>query len=230
MNEFLALMIPILVIDVANPVLLATVVVALTADRPIALSLAVICGHTLAYFTVGVLVLFGLADLLVRYLQPVVDWFNSPTTWDFVISFFLGLLLIVVAWRWKAAPPKPSENEPEQVEAGVIIAFGFGAILNFIGIPFAIPYFAFIGNLFRLDDETLRMGYLVVYNILYAAPFLLLAISVAVIGRSLLPFLERINAVVEKYSGYVMPLLIGLVGLGLVTDATKYFLTGNGLL
>ncbi|WP_204112654.1 GAP family protein [Shimia biformata] len=230
MSDILAIMIPVLVVDVVNPVLLATVVLALTTDRPIALSLAVICGHTLAYFVAGVLVLVGAADLLSSYLAPLIDWFQNPTVWDYVISLVLGLLMILVAWRWKIAPPDSSETETEQIQVGVVRAFVFGAILNFIGIPFAIPYFAFVGNLFRLNDEAARMGYLVAYNLLYAVPFLMLPVAMIVFGKSVLPLLNRINATIEKYAAYIMPVLIGLIGLGLVADALSFFASGTGLI
>ncbi len=53
MSSIWAVGIPILLVDVANPVLLVAIAYALTRSRPIAKSYALILGHTLAYFTDG---------------------------------------------------------------------------------------------------------------------------------------------------------------------------------
>lgn len=230
MLDFWTVTIPILVVDVANPVLLAAVILALTTGRPVATALAVIAGHTVAYFVAGALILYGLVDLLKPLLQPVLDWFSNPSSVDFAISGIIGLALLVVAWRWKVAPPKPSEKEPEQVTTGIVPAFLFGAALNFVGIPFAIPYFGFLGNLFRVEGDTLQLTLLVIYNLLYSVPFLLMPLAIVVFGRGIMTTLNKINAAVEKYAAYIMPVLIGLVGLGLTVDAGLYFLTGEGLI
>ena len=54
MLEFWAVGLPILLVDVANPVLLAMVLLALATDRPFLNSIMLILGHTLAYFLAGV--------------------------------------------------------------------------------------------------------------------------------------------------------------------------------
>ena len=230
MIDVLTVAIPILIVDVANPVLLASVMLALTTPRPVAVSFAVIAGHTSAYFLVGALLKFGLADLIMPYLEPLVEWFNNPTAFDYVVSAILGLALLVIAWRWKIAPPQPSDKQPEKVTVGVGAAFGFGALINFVGIPFAVPYFAFLGNLFRIDSEATQMVVLVIYNFLYALPFLLLPLSLLVFGARIMPVLDAINKKVETVSAYIMPVMFALVGLGLIADAGLYFVTGQGLI
>ena len=59
MNSIWAVGIPILLVDVANPVLLVAIAYALTRSRPIAKSYALILGHTLAYFLMGILIVYG---------------------------------------------------------------------------------------------------------------------------------------------------------------------------
>ena len=73
------------------------------------------------------------------------------------------------------------------------------------------------------------VGALLVYNLLYAVPFLLVPVSLAVFGRSVLPVLTSINEFVERQSVYVLPIIIGLVGLTLFIDAAFFFATGEGL-
>ena len=219
----------ILAVDVANPVLLAVVVIAVASERPYAMSLAVIAGHTVAYFAAGVLVLYGLADLLARVFAPVIVRFSNPQTIDYVISVLVGLGLLWVALRWKVDPPNPVENPPVESLPSVVGAFGYGAVVNFIGIPFALPYFAFLSALMRADGIEPVVP-LAIYNIGYAAPFLLLPLGRAVFGTAILPLLNKVDGFVAKYSAYIMPVILGLGGLFLIADAGLYFVTGIGLI
>ncbi|WP_146136693.1 GAP family protein [Aliiruegeria haliotis] len=228
MNSLWSIGLPILVVDVANPVLLAAVILALTTPRPLALSISVIAGHTLAYFGAGVLIAFGLADLIGQMLSPLLDRFSNPIPVDFVIGLAIGILLLVVAWRWKVAPPDPAKKGADEPKQSIGMALAFGGIINFAGIPFALPYFAFINELYQLDGES-KLSALVVYNLLYAVPFLLLPLAFAIMGKSVMSVFERINEIVAKYSAYIIPAIIGLLGAALVLDALLYFWSGTGL-
>lgn len=220
---------PILVVDVLNPVLLAAVLFALTTARPYASSLAVIIGHTAAYFTAGLLVIFGLAEILNRFLDPVLErLLNNPQPMDFVISLAVGLALIVIALRWRMDPPEPSEKPPEPASQGLLSSFFLGAIINFVGLPFAVPYLAFLSQLLKLEPAQTIFP-LAIYNLLYAAPFLAFPLVLRLVGPSAMSVLQRINAFVESKSAYIMPLLLLGLGLGLVADAGTYFATGKGL-
>ena len=158
MGEIWTLGIPILIADVANPVLLAAVILGLTTDRPYATSIAVVLGHTLSYFCFGVLIVFGLAEIFADLFAPVIEWFKNPLPIDYLISFVVGVLLVVVAWRWKIAPPDTEAKEPEKVKTSVLQAFGFGAVINFVGLPFALPYLAFVNQLHGLTDSSKIMA------------------------------------------------------------------------
>lgn len=219
----------ILVVDVANPVLLAAVVLAVSQPRPIATSVSLIAGHTVTYLLAGLLIVFGLADWLSRVAAPLVERFNSPQLIDYLLSTAVGLALLVVALRWRTDPPKPSENPPEPKKQGLVAAFLFGAVINFIGIPFALPYFAFIAELLTTPKD-LHLVALVLYNIGYALPFLLIPVAVATFGDAAMPVLARINAFVERYSVFIMPLILLALGLFLLSDAAVYFVTGTGLI
>ena len=51
----------------------------------------------------------------------------------------------------------------------------------------------------------------------------------AIMGEKSKPLLERINAVMERISDVLMPLMLGLVGLALLADSITFFLHGNSL-
>ena len=229
MTDLLTVALPILLIDIANPVLFATTILALTTARPVANALAVILGHTLAYLSAGLLVLFGLAELLAPFADSFLDWFNNPDTLDYVLSLLVGLALLWVALRWRIAPPTPSDTPPEPPRTSLAGAFGFGALVNFIGLPFALPYFAFLGQLLREADGT-RLAALALYNLAYALPFLAVPLAAALAGDRIVPWLTRLSTALDRVAAYIMPLMLGLLGLFLLADAAAYFATGTGLI
>lgn len=229
MTDLWIVSLPILLVDIANPVLLAAVIFSLTSERPYAASLAVLGGHTFAYFLSGLLILVGPVDVLAGWLAPFVDWFNNPVPTDYILGFVLGILLLAVSWRWKVAPPSPSENKPQSASGNLVTAFGFGAVLNFVGIPFALPYFAFINQLYKMDIDH-KFTALLFYNIAYLIPFLLVPLALAIFGRSAIPILQLINQGVEKGAAFILPVIIGLLGSAMVVDALLFFTTGEGLI
>ena len=220
MLDLLPAILPILLVDVVNPVLFATLVFAAGTSRSVANSTALLVGHTLAYFVAGIIVSVG--------IDQVADRLANPQRIDFVLSGLvgLGLLWMVVPTKKKGAP---KANEPEW-ELTPMKCLGFGAVVNFIGIPFALPYFAVVDQILKADlsmPESLSV--LAIYNIAYALPFAIVPAAVAISGDSAKPFLEKINGFLVRASDIVMPWMLGLLGLALVADSVVYFHSGEGL-
>ena len=220
MLSLLPALLPILLIDVANPVLFAMLVFAAGSKRPIANSLSILLGHTLAYFAAGIGVALAL-DRITERLQ-------NPQTIDFVLSGILGLALLwMVLKTRREGPPSADEPEGEMTPASCLT---LGAVVNFVGIPFALPYFAAIDQLLKADLGTVEsVTVLVAYNLAYAAPFLVVPIAVAVAGDSAKPLLQRINDIITRFSDFLMPWMLGLLGAALVADSAAYFYRGEGL-
>ena len=123
---------------------------------------------------------------------------------------------------------RPDESAPK---LGVVSSFSYGAVVNFVGIPFALPYFAALGQILKADFSTSQaVSALAVYNLAYAAPFCAVPILRAVLGERSQPLLERMNLFLEKVSGVLMPILLFLIALVLIVDALYYFTTGGQLL
>ena len=229
MFEHWAIALPILLSDVVNPVLFAALVVAAGSPRPCAAPLAMILGHTAAYFAVGVAIMYGLAELAARWLSPVIERLHSPQDIDFAIGLVLGLVLVGIALRWRMSPPDTARRAASPAGFGIGGAFMLGAAVNFVGTPFALPYFAFLSQLDRLAPEQTLVA-LAAYNAAYALPFLAVPLSVALSGSTVLSALGRVGAVVDRLSRLVPPVLLGLVGGALVVDAALFFVTGTGLI
>lgn len=220
MTDLLPSLIPILLVDALNPVLFAVMVFAAGSARPVANSSALLIGHTLAYFVAGFIVSAG--------IEQVADRLANPHRIDFAIGGVLGIALM-----WMAVPTKkhgaPVADEP-QWELTPLKCLGFGAVFNFIGIPFALPYFAAIDQILKANlSMPQSLTALAIYNILYALPFAFVPLIVAISGESAKPLLERINGFLARAADIVMPWMFGLLGLALVADSLVYFYSGEGL-
>ncbi len=218
--EIWAALFPILLTDVVNPVLFAFLVFAAGTDRPILLSSSMLLGHTAAYFGAGI--------VLALFMEKITGYFATPHTIDFVIGLILGLVLIWLALQSKKDSGKRPDEETQQFT--VPGAFGFGAMINFIGIPFAVPYFAAIDQILKADySASQAVMTLLSYNLVYALPFAMVPVLSAVMGEKAKPILAKINARLDRVSGFLMPLMLGVIGLALVADAITYFVSGSGL-
>jgi cytochrome c biogenesis protein CcdA len=220
MLELLPVLLPILLVDVLNPVLFAMMVFAAGSKRPVVNASALLLGHTLAYFVAGVAVAHG--------IDRVTDRLANPERIDFVIGGIIGVGLL-----WFAIPMKkkgaPTADEPEW-ELTPAKCLGFGAVLNFIGIPFALPYFAVVDQILKADlTSAASLTVLALYNLGYALPFMVVPVTVAISGDRAKPVLERINGFLVKASDFIMPWMLGLLGLALVADSVTYFYRGEGL-
>lgn len=218
--EIWTVLFPILLTDIVNPVLFAFMVFAAASSRPVLISSSMLLGHTMAYFGVGI--------VLGLFMETITDFFANPRLIDFIIELILGVALLGVALSSrKSTGKRPQEAMPEFT---VVSAFGFGAVVNFIGIPFAVPYFAALDQILKTGSSTtVAVLLLLSYNLAYALPFTLVPVLSALMGEKARPILQKINQGLDKVSAVLMPLLLGLVGLALLADAINYFLTGSPL-
>ncbi|MGI9224188.1 MAG: GAP family protein [Woeseiaceae bacterium] len=220
MLELLPTLVPILLVDILNPVLFAMLVFAAGSSRPVTNSSAILVGHTLAYFVAGIVVSAG--------IDQVADRLANPQRIDFVLSGIIGIALL-----WMVVPTKkkgaPTADEPEW-ELTPMKCFGFGAVVNFIGLPFALPYFAVVDQILKANLSTPEsLTVLAIYNLCYALPFLVVPLMVTISGENAKPLLEKINGFLARASDIVMPWMLGLLGLALVADSVVYFYSGEGL-
>ena len=220
MTELLPRLVPLLVVDVLNPVLFALLVVAVSTSRPIANSTAFLAGHTASYFISGIVIALG--------LDQISDRFDNPHPVDFVIELLIGLLCLWAALASRNG--KASEDRTPDRELTPAYCFGYGAVVNFIGVPFALPYFAAVDQLLKAD-LSLESSLLVLafYNMAYALPFLLVPILVTLTGDSSKPILEKINNMLISLVDKFMPVLLLLLGLALTADALSYLTSGETL-
>lgn len=221
MIELLPKLVPLLLVDVLNPVLFALMIIAVSSSRPLAISGAFLAGHTAAYFVSGV----GIA----LALEQIKDRLDNPLPIDFVIQLAIGILCL-----WAALAARGGDSTTEGGPEGELTplgCFGYGAIVNFVGVPFALPYFAAV-NQIVIANLSLEASLLVLalYNAIYALPFLLVPVLIVFVGDRIKPVLERISGFVSSAFDRVMPVVLLLLGLALSADSVFYFVRGTGFL
>ena len=220
MTGLLLTLVPLLVVDVLNPVLFALMIVAIGSSRPLANSTAILAGHTAAYFSSGIIVAIG--------LEQITERLDNPQTIDFVIELAIGLLCLWAAFA--ARDGKATEERNPQGQLTPVYCFGYGAIVNFIGVPFALPYFAAIDQLLKANLSTeVSLLVLALYNIAYALPFMLVPLMVVIMGDASKSILEKINNALVGLVDRIMPVLILGIGALLTADALAYLFTGKAL-
>ena len=220
MTELLAVIIPLLLVDALNPVLFAVLIYAAATPRPIANSSAMLLGHTLAYFVVGLLASVGVEKLSARL--------ENPQPVDFVIEFILGIAFLYAALASRKGGASEERN-PEGVLTPMK-CLAYGAIVNFLGAPFALPYLAVISEIMQANLSThTSVAILVGYNLAYALPFALVPGLIVVLGDRAQPLLEKINRYLERGADLLMPWIMLALGLWLLTDVCAYVFTGAPL-
>ena len=86
MFDLLPIVLPILITDIINPVLLAAVIFSLGSRKPFVNSVFILLGWFLLYFAAGIAIALG--------LDAVIELLANPRPIDFYIEIFIGLLLL----------------------------------------------------------------------------------------------------------------------------------------
>ncbi len=204
---------PLLLIDVINPVLFALLIFCAGSSRPVANSSALLLGHTLAYLMVGLLASLGIEKLVQRL--------DNPQPVDFVIEFLLGLAFLYAALSSRDGGA--SETRTPEGDLTPVGCLAYGAVVNFLGAPFALPYLAVVSEIMQADLSTAgALSVLTAYNLVYALPFAMIPGLIAVVGDRARPGLETINRWLERTADMLMPWLMLALGLWLLADVYSH--------
>jgi cytochrome c biogenesis protein CcdA len=233
MLELLVVIAPIALIDSTSmtPIALVPLATILGGKRPYPTALAFLLGLFVSYLAMALGFLFGLSAVLVRVNAWVSHRWNNPEPADFAFEILLGLVMLVFGFR--IAEKRRKKSGGREIKEGVTpaAAFGFGFVLNTVGFPGALPYFAAADQIVQADLSWPAATLAVVF---YVAVFVL-PLSVIVLLRALLG--TRMDGVIQAIKGFfdtwgkrLVIVTLLLLGLFLVVDGAAYFLRGEPLI
>jgi cytochrome c biogenesis protein CcdA len=224
MFDLFPIILPLLITDVINPVLLAAVIFSLGSSKPFLNSIFILLGWLFLYFVAGIAIALG--------LDAIIDLLANPRPIDFVIEIIIGALLswlgLSIVFR-----KKPKQKEPQYDDAttlGPLKAFWMGALINIIGLPFALPYFAVLDQILKADLAWIpSLTVLLIYNLLYILPFSILLLIRILFREKSDAIFSKINSVMERIADVLMPLILIGIGSLLIVDSIFFFIRGTSL-
>ena len=212
------ILIPILIADILNPVLLAGTIFSLGSRHPFLNSVLVLGSFLLTYFLSGILIAVG--------LEMFEDAFHIPPGFDYAIEMLVATLLFYIAWdTYKVGDRHPEEQLKKDVNLGVIGSIALGVQINLVGLPFAVPYLAAIDQILKAEASvTLTLTVLLLYNIAYILPYSLLIPLRVIYKKESDAVFQSINNWMHHITTKYLPILFLILGLLLVEDAVSYFI------
>jgi len=216
---------PISLIDSLSLLPFAVVVLAvlLSGPKPYLSSVSFLLGTVLSYFAAGVLIVFGLGELLQKFTTGIVHWFNNPRAIDYILSMVVGVALILLGYRWAIARRKRAERK--QVSAGMTpgSAFVMGAGATIAGIWGALPYFAAIDQIMKADvsyaEGVIALAY---YNVVFVSLAVALLLIRAVAGSRADGLFNAVTQLFEIWGKRVLVALMIVLGSVMLADGVGW--------
>jgi cytochrome c biogenesis protein CcdA len=167
MNSLLGSLALIALIDSINPNAMAVQVYLLSTPKPVVRSIAFILGDFAAAWIAGLLLTFGIT-------QVITQIFNFLGDVIYVLQFILGVVLIVIGYHLsKFANQLTTTKRPKSLKP--IHTFQLGATMAFVEAPTALPYLAAIEQITREDLQLPEvLGVLAFYNLIFVFPLIVL--------------------------------------------------------
>lgn len=232
MTELLLVLIPIALVDATSvtPLGLVPLATILAGRRPYGTALAFLGGLYVSYFLMGIGFVLGLSRVFMRLNAWAAHRWNHPEPMDFGLEILLGLIMVVAGL--KIADKRRAKQEGKQLSAGVspAAAFGFGIMINVVGFPGALPFFAAADQILRADPPVISIIALVaIYVVVFLLPLGLIVAVRALLGSRGDAFMARIKAFFDTWGRRIIIVLLLVLGLLLTFDGTLYFLRSEPL-
>jgi hypothetical protein len=228
MPELLAILTPILLTDVLNPVLAATVIFALGTPRPYRATLWVLAGWFAVYFAAGAVLTLGLERLIRLLAEPLPVYFQ--------IQALVAIAMVWLAYRSArdAENPRAARRAGRPARSGhalgAVAGLMLGATINLVSLPDALPYYAALDQVLKAGlDARHTLVVLALYNLAYLLPFAALVLLRLLYRDGAGPLFERLHAGLERVGAVLLPAALFLLGAALLVDAVLYFVAGGPL-
>jgi cytochrome c biogenesis protein CcdA len=229
MLELLTVLTPIALIDSTSvtPLGLVPLATILTGKRPFGTAFAFLAGLFISYLIMALLFLFGLSSVLTRLNAWLSYRWDNPEPADFGIQILVGLVMLFFGLR--IAEIRKSRSSGRELQSGVspVSAFGFGFLMNVVGFPGALPYFAAADRIAQADPPVADTVLAVVFYVtIFVLPLTAIVLLRALLGQRMDAIMQAIQDFFDTKGKRLLMVLLVLLGLILVVDGVAYFLGG----
>ncbi len=232
MVELIPVLTPIALIDSTSitPLALVPLIQVLSGPRGYRTAGAFLLGLYVSYLAMALAFLFGLSAVFLRLGDWLAHRWHYPEPLDFALELLVGLALLYFALRRR--DPRKTRTEGKELEGAVTPwqAFGFACVLNVVGFPGALPYFAAADAIMRADlpafDAALAVAY---YCTVFLMPLAAIVGLRAVLGRRGDAFMSAVSGFIGVWGKRILMTLMFLLGLLMMVDASFYWLRGAPL-
>ena len=203
-------------VDSINPSALVVTLHLLSRERPPAQIVVYVVAIFLTYLTLGVLLMLGVEAML-----PSLQTLGGGRL-GLIVQGLIGLALLLYALRAPATAKSGPGVEPTASSYVTLIVLGI--VVTTMELPTAVPYFGAIALLTAADLPMARwFTLLVLYNIIFVLPPVLLLVGHIAVGRRLDARYARLRERLQAGARETMLWIFGLVGSGLlVTSVAEY--------
>jgi hypothetical protein len=223
---------PIAVVDSTSitPLALVPLATILAGKRPYGTAIAFLLGLFLSYMAMALGFLFGLGAILERVNAWVSYRWHNPEPADFGFEILVGLVMLVFGAR--IMEKRKEKSGGREIKEGVTpaAAFGFACMLNVVGFPGALPYFAAADQIVQADlPVTGAVLAVTFYVTVFVLPLSVIVILRAVLGSRMDGVMQAIKRFFDTWGKRLIMILLILLGLLLIVDGSLYFLLGEPL-
>jgi cytochrome c biogenesis protein CcdA len=196
---------------------MAVQVYLLSTPKPVVRSIAFILGDFSAAWIAGLLLTFGIT-------QVITQIFNFLGDVIYVLQFILGVVLIVIGYHLsKFANQLTTTKRPRSLKP--IHTFQLGATMAFVEAPTALPYLAAIEQITREDLQVTEvLGVLAFYNLIFVFPLIVLLGMYLVLRNRAATLLKNIHQSVTKWFPKIMCVILIVLGFVLIADCIAHIL------
>lgn len=217
MVDLWLILIPILITDIINPVLLAACIFTLGTPRPFSNTTLMLGSFFVTYLIAGIILAIG--------FEEITEYLKNPSTIDYIIQFIIAWFLLGLAWHIRKTADyqhDPKLDHPKQMSS--IGALFMGLQVNLVGLPLALPYFLAIDRILIANiSEAKSVVVLILYNIGYIVPFALLILIRWLMEKESDALFRKINRIMLRISDIVLPILLVAISIFLLYDSLSYF-------
>jgi len=193
-------------VDSLNPATIAVAVVLGTTERPLWRLTGYAAGIFAVYFIGGLVLTLGPSQLIRTAT-------NHPSGVGFDIALVVGGVIAVAFAAWVWVHRRDEAKLPDvKLQPGSALVLGAG--ITAVDLPTAFPYFAAIVAILGEDVSVpWEIALLVLFNLMYVAPIIVIAVVAVVLGDRAEAPLLKLRAFVTRWSPILLVVLSVAVGV-----------------